>query len=346
MSKYPGVTRVGHQLYSVRAKWRCVKTGRIRAFVRIVEAVSAAEAAGMRAAIKAEASSVHEVPERERLRQCASSWIVGKAGELAKSTRSHYARTLDTYILPDLGDYYIDALTRADILAWRDKQKGEPITINGRLRVLQNVLGDVCRDRGMTNPAERIRGLREGGGDLDVKTKVLTADELRALLDAVREGSPQWYPLVLTLATTGARFGEATALTWTDIDEEARTIRIVRAQWHGHIDTTKTKTVRTVPLAAELADVLREHRDRLQARACGPVNRWIFPTEVGTLPRTTVLRKPLEKAATAAKLGKVPSNHWFRHTMSDLLRQVSAEVSAIQTEREKPASVAALTGLI
>jgi integrase len=326
MARYPGVTRIAPGLYRVRAKWRCPKTGHVRALVRIVEAESAAEAASKRETLKLEERKALEPLPRLRVGDCAKTWLRTKHGVVKASTAKHYVDVLETHVLPKLGDIWLDMLTREDIVAWRDGQTVGAVTANGRLRVLKNMLADVCSEHRIANPADRVPCLREAGGDEDETTKVLTAAELRALLDAVRTGSPQWYPLALMLATTGARFGEVTALTWTDINEEAGTIRIRRAQWHGIIDTTKTETVRSVPLAPELVSVLAEHRARLQKRVgVGPLPKWIFPTEKWTLPRNTVLIKPLKKAAEAAKLGKRPSNHWFRHTMSDLLRQATTD---------------------
>ena len=59
---------------------------------------------------------------------------------------------------------------------------------------------------------------------------------------------PEHNPLALTLALTGIRYGEATALRWSDIDEVGGAIRIERAQWHGIVGETKTGNVRTVPV--------------------------------------------------------------------------------------------------
>ena len=35
----------------------------------------------------------------------------------------------------------------------------------------------------------------------------------------IRDTEPEHYPLALTLPLTGIRYGEATALRWSDIDE-------------------------------------------------------------------------------------------------------------------------------
>src|SRR5690606_2374876 len=51
------------------------------------------------------------------------------------------------------------------------------------------------------------------------KMVILTQSEFAVLLHFLPE---QWRPLVLWLAGTGMRWGEATALTWGDLDRDAR----------------------------------------------------------------------------------------------------------------------------
>ena len=55
----------------------------------------------------------------------------------------------------------------------------------------------------------------------------LTARELQRLLDTTRR--ERWYPLWVLLSTTGLRIGEALALTWDDVNLEARRLLVVRS---------------------------------------------------------------------------------------------------------------------
>ena len=90
---------------------------------------------------------------------------------------------------------------------------------------------------------------------------VLTREEFALLLSKV---APFYQPLVLTLVATGMRFGEATALTASDLDVSARpaTIRVTKA-WKRDEDSRyyvgpqQTKRARrTISLPDELVDVL------------------------------------------------------------------------------------------
>ena len=60
------------------------------------------------------------------------------------------------------------------------------------------------------------------------RDKVLSHDELGALRQIARRDAPQEYPLILFLADTGARLGEAIALRWSDVDDDLGSVRIPR----------------------------------------------------------------------------------------------------------------------
>jgi integrase len=326
MKRYPGVTRIEQDRYRIRVSWTDRRTGRVHEIDRVVTATSLADAAAQRATLKSQSVPAQSGARRLRVGDYAKSWLNTKLVEVKPSTGRLYTDLLEAHVLPILGDFYMDAVTREDIYAWRKAQVGSPASINSRLRLLRTFFGDVCREHGLPNPTERVKRVVDESTDADddrADSKVLTAGELAAVLSAIRSCAPQHYPLVLALALTGCRFGEATALRWTDIDEDAGVIRIRRAQWRGFVGTTKTRKTRTVALAPELADALRAHRAERWAKANGPVSPWVFTSRTGGFLHSTMLRRPLRRAATLAGLSRAPSAHWFRHTMSDLLRQAT-----------------------
>lgn len=328
-TRYPGVQRIDEGRYRVRAKLVHPRTGKTKEVDRVVEARGPAEAAAERERLRqelldqCEGGPVH----RTRLADYARSWLSGKLPGLKASTAHLYAQVLDLHVIPTLGDFYLDALVHRDIVAWRDAQQGRPATINGRLRVLRNMLADARAELALPlDPAERVGGVREAHHLGDDDGNCLSPTELARVLEEARRVVPQWHPFFATLAMTGMRFGEATALRWPDIDEHAGVIRVRRSQWRGRVDTTKTGSQRTLPLARELADVLADHRRAmLQAQAPGFAEGWVFPSRVGTLlqPGASV-RKPLARALAAAGIERRFTVHGFRRTFNNLVRQVAA----------------------
>jgi integrase len=84
------------------------------------------------------------------------------------------------------------------------------------------------------------------------------------------------------------RFCHASALRWEDIDEGRAVILVVRKQVRGRVGpvSTKKRAPRELPLAAELAEILRDHRQRLLVEQAPSLDTgWIFPSpRAGKLP--------------------------------------------------------------
>lgn len=84
------------------------------------------------------------------------------------------------------------------------------------------------------NPAARVRAIRERSddeGDEDDWANALTPIELDTYLRGWLELYPARLPLIVTLVLTGLRWGEATALMWTDIAaaESCSVLRVRRS---------------------------------------------------------------------------------------------------------------------
>lgn len=349
MRKYPGVRRVSDGKFEIRLKIINPKNGRTNDIKKIVEAATPAEAVVLREQLRAELAQQGPSTERVRLRAAALSWMRLKVSSLKASTRRTYADALDKKIVPILGDYFLDAITPADIVRWREIQATTPIpkrkqnatdddadaketedatprmpspvTVNSRMRVLKHFLADVTYEMGIPDPAARVGCLREPHR---TTPKGLTAPDLRAMLIEMKRLYPEWYPITLTLALTGARWGEVSALKWEHIDETRKVIVIAQAHVRGHLDTTKTDSVREVPLAPELATTLKEHRRRLlEDQALGIAEGWVFPSRSGSLMQPSSLRDPLAAACKKAEV-RVISPHGLRYTFNHLARIVAA----------------------
>lgn len=109
----------------------------------------------------------------------------------------------------------------------------------------------------------------------------LAREEVEALL---RVSSGRWRVLWTLLALTGARLGEALALRWCDLHDDAplRRIGIARQVHHRTraLTATKTREARTVPEHPELRRVLERWRSQ----------GW--PEEYGRAPRSENLLLP------------------------------------------------------
>jgi integrase len=194
--------------------------------------------------------------------------------------------------------------------------------------VLAGILDVAVRDgRIRANPARGLSNLPRH--EWTPRRRYLTHEQVFRLAAAVRDEVRQ--TLILTLAYTGIRWGEAVALTVSDVDLSRRRLWIYRTatevEGHIHIGAPKSWQARSVPFPEFLAP-------RLAARIWGRDGiALLFPAASGGfLPRPdTALRRPSwwNNALRDAGLDHL-TPHALKHTAASLAVSAGANVKALQ----------------
>lgn len=146
-------------------------------------------------------------------------------------------------------------------------------------------------------------------------------NEVQAILELARQDRTlAWlWPVLMTLAYTGIRIGEARQLRWSDVDLNNKLLHIVdeSGQKHGQsaIRQTKSGKSRTIPLRDELVTVLRSMERQ------GPN---VFHSSTGEPLSDTTTREALKRDLLKPLAHRFPSEegrkgfadgvlHSFRH---------------------------------
>jgi hypothetical protein len=119
-TRYPGVFRLDQATYWIRAKVVDPRTGKNKEIDRVLDGVTAHEAAQKRDDLINDVKQSVQQARRVRVGKFAKSWIESKALKLDSTTLRTYADALENHILPALGDYYYDALSPTDVQRWID----------------------------------------------------------------------------------------------------------------------------------------------------------------------------------------------------------------------------------
>jgi integrase len=246
---------------------------------------------------------------------------------MAPRTLNHYRGDLNRHILPKLGGQAIQTVT-PDVIAWFLSEKRASGLSAWSCRGLVTPLGRIFAlavRRGYINenPLRRLDGSELPKGQNASEARVLTRDELTALLSNAPD---KYQPVIATLVYTGLRIQECLGLVWSDIDFEAGLIRVQ----YQLTRATRTEPARRVPLKtrgsrreirleSDLAALLRRHKEQAFGLAHTKPQDYVFTTETGRpLYHRNVALRGLAKAAEAAGLNRegVPalSCHDLRHT--------------------------------
>jgi integrase len=174
-----------------------------------------------------------------------------------------------------------------------------PSTVNEDVKVLRKLL-HFARDLGIPTASPKVEDLAVRGRP---RPRAWTAEEVGKLYTACAEKSPDVLPLVVFLANTGSRRGEAIALTWEDVDLDRRMI----TYWPSKEWQPKSGEPRYVPINDALLPWLEgPHRS----------TKWVFPSgrkvDGEAQPFTYWPQRKFDKARKEAKLTGGP--HRLRHT--------------------------------
>lgn len=263
----------------------------------------------------------------------AQQWLDGPAFKgRRESTVREYKRRLESHVLPLIGHRKLGRLAVSDIELVLDEAGSKGLS-QSSLRGLRNVISAVLND------AVRARVVRSNVATTARLPEVAkakpqdraTLNEVAGLLSQA-EGTPL-YELLLLLAYTGCRIGEALGAQWSDFDLNAGRWRLSRTTTlniDGQVvlgDRTKTGESRLVCLqpavvAALRAQGARAAAQRLKAGALWHDHDLVFPTSVGTPQDSRNLRKDLR--VVADKAGYRHSFHELRHVFATI---AASEVS-------------------
>lgn len=307
-----GIKQVDRGTWKVRVKRIDQRTGR-QVNRKTTVTGTKADALRVRDQLRAELASTVAARPRIRLSEFAAQWVEQRAGRLKAGTLRRYGYSLE-HIVPALGDLYLDALAPSDVAAYvtqRTAAKASGYTVLNELRCLRTMAKDAMaegyseRDWCLRVPAPKVSRYTKANPNL------LNAVQFEALVGHI---PTQWRGLVLFMATTGLRWGEASALHWQDVDLRAWEATITRSNDRGTLTTPKNESShRTVPVLPEVVALWGLKRER----------GLVFPTRKGKPHAGSPVIRVLTKACAAAKLPRV-TVHGLRRTFNNLARQMTS----------------------
>jgi integrase len=189
----------------------------------------------------------------------------------------------------------------------------------------------VEEERIMGNPAAQV-GKFTGRSRTEVE--IFTPKELVCLLQTTVEEMPEAYPLVLTLARTGLRLGEALTLQVCDFDLDRREVS-VRRTWGSRteglgerrINTPKSGQPRRVDLSKQLYDVLGSY---LMTRPSD--SSWVFPGKDAWPMTPSAFRYSVWLPLLRQSGVRYRKPHTLRHTFVSMLIQAGESLAYVKEQ--------------
>ena len=257
------------------------------------------------------------------------------------STMNYYHRNIEQHVAPAIGDIPLNKLTTRDLQKlYNDLQSNGRLrkvqkkkkpglsnsTVRGIHMMLHNALDRAMKEKLiLSNPTENCIIPKIEKQEM----KILRPDPISSYLNAAerRNALPMFY---LELVS-GLRKGELTALLWSDLDIQNRTISVSKQYVknpNGELALTRPKTetsVRKVSIPQEAVDLLISEHDK------HPDNPYMFPSPItGEMyyPDSIVnLHKKILKDAGLPHI----RFHDLRHTFATLALQNGVDVKTVSS---------------
>jgi len=249
-------------------------------------------------------------PEVATFQAYATSWLATR--ELETTTREHYRQLLRDHVFPALGKLTVSEVTPAVVRTWyANVAPDAPVARSHAYQLLRTILGTAVDDELIPANPCRIRGASRA--KTRHKTVVATLDQLQVMADAM----PERLSLMVLLACwCSLRFGELAELRRSDVDTEAKVIRVRRAAVRktGSARVVKAPKseagVRDVHYPQRIAEAVTDHLERF---AQDGRDGLLFPSAEGTQIAPSTLYRHWYRAREAA--GR-PDFHFhdLRHT--------------------------------
>jgi integrase len=241
------------------------------------------------------------------------------------ATQKSYAYFLRVHLIPALGDFRLQEISRGPIQAMLNAKLAKGLaweTVHHLQCALSKILGTAVEWGYIeANPVRMTRLPRRRRMHAKV---VLTPAQLRLLVAKLPEPSRS---LVVLLMLTGLRIGELLALRWRNVDLVIGLFRVEETVYEGHFDEPKSRhSVRLIPLGPLAVAILSERCRQILPDS----SALVFPSRTGsTLDRRTLLSRQLKPAAKAVGLGNV-TWHLLRHSNATLHDSLGTPLGTLQ----------------
>lgn len=265
-------------------------------------------------------------------------WAAAVAPSVRPSTAREYARHVEQYWTPAIGDVTLSALTAAHVervMAGMTARGLSSRTVRYARTTLRRALGDAIRDGMLArNAAALSRPPRQERPEL----RPLIRTEVRALLEAT--AGDRFGPLYALLVGSGLRIGEAVALGWSDVDGRELTVRrsVHRAEGNGYVmgEPKTRQSRRTITLPGIAHQALATQRERqAAAKVALRTGEWqdtrglIFTDAVGRPVSPLLVSADFREAADG--LGLPVRLHDLRHTFATLALSAGVPLKTVSS---------------
>lgn len=249
------------------------------------------------------------------------------------NTYVSYEQRIDGYVVPYFKDTNVYDIKKVDIINWQKNLYDNNISvvyINKIRPVLHNFFKYLCDYHDLeNNPVTLAPRLKNNAPEEEMTFWEFS--EFKKFIKVVDE--PEYYRFFTFLYYTGARKGEARAITWRQINFKKRTITISRSlerrKGRGGqliVNKPKNEQSRTILMNQELYDILYLYYQSRKNHFDFKLDEYVFGIDEPLADTTITSRK--NDYCSQANVEQIRI-HDFRHSNVSLLISLGADICVV-----------------
>ena len=253
-------------------------------------------------------------------------WKEARKGTIKGNTALNIDSRYRNHIKPAIGHKKIAEIEKREIVKLQqDLAKTlKPTTVNITLVQLKSIFNDaVAEGIIVKSPAAGVKPLKTVEKASETYHRALTEDE-QALF--MQEARSEWlFELLALLLCTGMRVGEATALTWKDIDYKNNMIHVTKTISRTEsgsytVGTPKSKTsTRDIPLNEGIKAILKSQKEKqviIHGNVTG-IDRMVFENLYGGMVFNASVNKAITNTLKRLETAGKQIEHFSAHALRD-----------------------------
>jgi integrase len=269
-----------------------------------------------------------------KLSEFTERWLKEKKANTKQSTYESYDDTCRLHIIPAIGRFRLDKITKAhinDYLNQKSQSGLAPATV-GRHKAILHGLFSLAESEGLLSK-NVVQGSTKVARGVQVESiRILTKQEKDTLLKVARkayekEGDGHFklaYHIVLLALATGCRRGELLGLTWANVDLRANKItiknNIVEVKGGIRLETPKTKgSIRTISVEPYVMKELAELKGTSEWVFHNRKGEVLIPSNVGRAFRALLV----DSGITGVRF------HDLRHTNATEVMKATGDIKTL-----------------
>lgn len=254
-------------------------------------------------------------------------WREARKGTVKGSTALNVDSRYKNHIGPALGHRKIIELEKREIVRFQKElaQKQKSTTVNVTIVQLKCILNAAVEDGIIAkSPADGVKPLKtDEKAASETYHRALTEEEQEQFMQYARK---EWfYELLALLLCTGMRIGEATALTWQDIDYINSVIHVTktisRKQDGSYtVGTPKSKAgIRDIPVNESIREILKSQKGKqgyIHGDVIGLQDR-VFEGFGGKMVYNGTVNKAIGNILERMRADGINIGHFSAHALRD-----------------------------